>query len=233
MMFKEYISVTAEFLIIRQVSIAKKAAQGERASHLQLSAASVQHWPFLLHDDINEIYRTLRAILKVSLSLHLCKARLPAWLPVSAGAQRQQGEAPRPGDAAHAPARCPAWYWNSKPRANAEPGLSKHAHWQLLYYEHRKGTSWITERICWYHRGRFICPVINLSSFSLKPVSILIPCFYTSSLILFQIPKFPASAGLQTAPLHLPVKQPSASFWPPKSLYPILCYYLRAVLIPS
>lgn len=54
--------------------------QGERGSCLQLSAVSLQHWPFLLQEDINEIYRTLQAVIKVSFSQGLCQAGLAARL---------------------------------------------------------------------------------------------------------------------------------------------------------
>lgn len=93
MMFKEYISAAAEFLIIRQVSMTSTTAVSPRESKLPPCSCLLKHWPFLLHNDTNEICRTPWAVTKEGFPS--ARSRLGRQLCYTGvGPQRAQDEAP-------------------------------------------------------------------------------------------------------------------------------------------
>lgn len=175
MMFKEYISVAAEFLIIRQVSMAKNTAPFPRESEFPLFSC------LLLVCSSDPFFFTstrwtgpCRPSFRSS-SHHVCarpgcpQGSLAAQRPGMGWSKLPMG----PRETVPAPASCPAW--DSKPRAVAEMRLSKHSlvaltlpAWKRSLSDH--GTDLLLEQ------GIISFVLSNFSGFSLKPITILILC---------------------------------------------------------
>lgn len=175
MMFKEYISATAEFLIIRQVSMVKNAAIFSRERELPiisclLTVCNIDSFFFTM-TSMRFIGSWMALLRQTSPSACECQGhQLGSTSPCS---QQQQGKAAQAGDAVWAPGagaggRGVTLYWDSASW-----------HQQLFYCEHRKGTSWITGYICCCYCGHSVCPLKNWSGFCLNEGSILTPCFST------------------------------------------------------
>lgn len=227
MMFKEYISATAEFLIITQVGMVKNAAIFSRESELPIIGC------LSTVCSIDSFFFTMTSMRFIG-SWMLPRQTSP--MPVNAKANSL-------APSAHAVSSSKAKPLSqAMPRGHLVLGLeaggvtpywdSASSHRQLLYREHRKATSWITGYICCYYSGHSVCPLKNLSGFCLNEVSILIPCFSTycshvwnlriSGLCWFIDDLF--ICPWSNLVLHLSHQNLSSL---------ILSYYLRAVLVPS
>lgn len=200
MMFKEYISATAEFLIIRQVSMAENAGIFPRENELPVcsSVLTLSSPP-----RTRESYRVPQAVTELLTGLGPAGAG-----SCNASGRRWPGHAP--GRVRHQdPVSSWSWSW-----AQSRTGTQQ-THSPLDF----RFPAW---------KGHLLCDtldllllrtaiLINLSSSFVKPGCIPMPCFCTSSPLSSAAPKFPALAGLKAAPAHFPVSQPSASFWLPLS----------------
>lgn len=185
MMFKEYISATAEFLIIRKASMAENTGifPGRMSSLSQLCAD-----PFSSSGWVS--------------GLPGCP-----WAAGRAGDSRDQ----LPAWHSHAPRLVmtnPVSSWAGA-GAQSRTEAQQTRPW-ISYSQPGKVTSCVAHWTCCSYRQRFIFSLTHLSSSFFKPGYILMPCFYTCSLISSAAPKFAAWAGSEAAPAHFPVNWASS-----------------------
>lgn len=188
MMFKEYISATAEFLIIRQASMAENTGIFPRENELPVCSSVL----------------TLSLPPGTRLSFRTPRLFLSCWQGWG-----QKGPAPsmaQPHSQAGDDQPCIQLGLGLEPRA--ELRLSKHVQPWISYSQPGRVTSCVTHWTCCSYRQRFIFSLTDLSSSFCKPGYILMLC----SLISSAAPRFAAWAGLKAAPAHFPVNQASSVF---------------------